>query len=69
MNVTYQLKTTLVAYCNQTNWQWWSWKINDDGSMGPQEVFAHQPEEMKGQVGGLKELSIYETYTYIYFYN
>lgn len=37
--------------------------------MGPQEVFAHQPEEMKGQVGGLKELSIYETYTYIYFDN
>ena len=27
----------IVAYCNETVWEWWAWQINPDGTMGKKE--------------------------------
>lgn len=39
----------IVAYCNQTRWEWWSWQLNEDGTTGPREIFIDATNELTGQ--------------------
>jgi len=39
----------VVAYCNETVWEWWAWQINPDGTMGKKEVLIDGTNELSGQ--------------------
>ena len=40
----------IVSYCNETRWEWWSWEIKEDGSLGSAEVLIDATNELSGQV-------------------
>jgi sugar lactone lactonase YvrE len=39
----------IVAYCNETVWQWWKWQLDEDGSVaGEKTIFIDGKETMSG---------------------
>ena len=40
----------IVAHCNETKWEWWTWKLHEDGSQGPMEVLIDGSDALSGQV-------------------
>ena len=41
----------IVAYCNETVWQWWKWPLNEDGSVAGEKTIFIDGKDVMGGAG------------------